>query len=516
MTRFPRPHVAIVAMMVSLLSIVPACKSVPTHMEDDIAKAKKEKQSAQKTLDQSENDLAQLDREKRALDREGVALRAKRDRFASIQESLRLFAVKDYAAAMSSAHSILAEAGTLVIDAKQLDDEEDLLMPALEPAQEASLRAVLGAVHVNNGDVSDAIEQCAKAHELDPTHRFARQNLGLAYFQDQQFERSIAIFEKELRDGYRSGSVLFLVAQSHYEVANKTRALGHSSYLNHFEVARVALTDAFLEDPSNKEIRRYAAVIALECGRFDEAIALFRAILGDDPLDHEYLAQLGQCYVSTEEYRKAADQFELIVHIGKADSDTYAVLGDIYRAMRFPGRAAHWFSEARGGSTEGVDANECFDIGYLFKEAKRVAEARRWLEAVPQESDIFFEAQTQLGYLLLDTGDEPQALASLDRARARRPDEGTIHLTVGDRRLDRKELDHAFEAYTKASALDDTAADGFAGLGEVAYEKGDLELAIAQYQKARGRSPDEPRYRSVLKQLEAERDIRKAARETPK
>jgi tetratricopeptide (TPR) repeat protein len=368
----------------------------------------------------------------------------------------------------------------------------------IEPKVEARIRYTEGLALFELDRKTEAIAAFERAVGLDPEWREARRNLGKILFMERKYAEALKAWEKELSAGYRDGDLLFLIGQAQWEVGSAQK---NPIYV---EAARLAMQAVLVEKPNDVEVQRWLSILEFETGRYAEAIRLFEAVRRVRPLDPEYLELLANSYVKVGDNQNAIDCLELAARIKPPSAAAARMLGDLHAAVGLDGRAAEWLVRAAGGSPKQAPADERYNIGLLFANAGRNEEAIEWLGSIRPDEKHRAAAQSQLAHLLKDLGRSEEAVEAFESAHEAEPGDGRALIAAGDIYLAEKKLDKARDCFARAAALKDTKADGFAGLADVAYEKGDLEEAVLSYKKAIEASPGDPRFEGILRQVEEE------------
>jgi tetratricopeptide (TPR) repeat protein len=266
-----------------------------------------------------------------------------------------------------------------------------------------------------------------------------------------------------------------------------------------------------VKDPGSLDSRRWLAFLEYESKRYGEAVRLFESLRKEYPADREFLDFMADAYLKLGADDKALEVLELSVRLvpdGNAKKSSCQRLAYLYREKGMHGTAADWLIRACGGTPEKAPASDRLLVGELLHRAARPQEAIEWLGTLKKDEKGYFEAQSILAGVYRELGDEDRALATYEKVRLVRPDAGSAHLSAGDIYLERKRLDQAFEAYSRASTCEGTVADGLQGLAEVAYERKNLELAADYYRKALKESPEDRRFLVALREIEEEIAIR--------
>ncbi|MCI0650473.1 MAG: tetratricopeptide repeat protein [Planctomycetes bacterium] len=494
---------------------MPACQSMTSAQRARAERVEKQKEEAAATSARSAAEVAELDRQGAELQRMAQAAAARLERENRLREAQALLAKSEPKAALEIIDGILEAAAPLAAppgtEARAAVPGEQVAPPApppppspppLEPAERARVLVLRARALYDLGDNPGALVAFKEAVENDSTLRVARINLGKLYFLEQRYEEALAAWNLELADGYRSSDLLFLVAQALYETGQE---LGD---VRRLEAARVALTEALVANPTDMELVRWNAVLALETGHIDDAIRLFEQILHATPLDAGYLELLAECYRRKGEWERMADQLEIAARIQTPGQAQCRTLGDLYAEIDFHDRAADWYVRAFGAERETASAKDRFLVGATLAGARRGEEAIAWLSTLDETDAEFAEAMREMGVLHSKAGDGERALRCFERAASARPDDGELYLMLGDLYLERRELERAQDAFARAAGLADTDADGLAGLGEVSYARADLPKAIDFYKQACELRAGEPRFAAAVSQLEAERSLR--------
>lgn len=485
-----------------LLAGAPGCKSMTDAQAARRAGLEAKQTQARDAAAMSGEEVALLDAQALEIKRKAEAARIRQERDQQFRDAVGLLAERKARESLDILDRLLEE-GAPIASADPSQPPQP--PPPIEPAERARIQAVRGSAYYELGDTPAAIAAFQEAVKLDPSARQARVNLGKLCFMEERFADALAAWRMELADGYRSGKLLFLIAQALYELG---RAGGGTLEL---EAARAAVQEALVEIPDDPELVRWLAVLEFETGRYEEAERLFGQILRATPLDILYLELLANCHIKRGDYEQAVDQLEIAARIAEPSSSLCLTLGDLNAAVRLPERAADWYLRSFGGDPEKAKSEDRYRVGSLLAEAGRAEEAERWLSTIRPDDREYGRALEDLGALYVESGKTDDAVTTLERAAALRPQDGSLHLMLGDLSLDRKDYERAQDSYAKAAGLVDSKADGLAGLGEVAYASGNLAHAVAMYKLAAKERPDERQFAVALAQIEGELRLKEEA-----
>lgn len=525
-----RGRLAFAAASLALLGAFAGCKSMTAAQAVRLAEERRREEEAKRFEEEAKAKAAEFARQAEELQKKEAELR-RRDQIESWKaEAIGKLDEGDAEGALRAVRNIFEPPPLPVLDPetqKPLLDPSSgrplvvqLEPPRLEKVDEARIRYLEGTILFQLRRKDEWIRALDRAIELDPEFRPARRDYGKMLFIEGEYRKALQVFQKELSDGYRDAELLFLVGQARYEVGREEFEKGNpDGQLAHLEAARIAFQGALVEllDKERElEIKRWLAILEFETGRYAEAVRLLEAIRREKPLDPQYLEYLANAYIGLEDYAKAIDYLELSARLRPSSPALAKSLGDLYAVRGLPGRAADWLALAYGGEPSKATASERLNVGFLYLDAARHEDAIRWLSAIARDPGgehpkEYPQAQSALAYLYKDLGRVEEALAAFENVRTARPQDCEAHLAIAEIHLERKELDRAFDAYSRATGLADAScrADGFAGLAEVAYERGNLDEALRLYKKALEANPKERRFEIALREIAEEAKYRR-------
>lgn len=501
------------AILILLALLSPGCKTMTEAQRFQMEQEEKQAGVAAQVQERNFNTVNQIDEEERKLKLRVLLVNQRIERQNLYKESIRLVQSGMSVEALKILNRLVEENQESVAiyekarsegieDEVLADKNEDLIIPPMEPTEKANMLVLIGAANYDAGSMEDSMTAYREATVVDPSNRSARINLGKLLFMAGDFEGALNSFQKEMAAGFRSGELLFLSAQALLEVG---REKGDMTLL---EAARSAIAEARVQDPMSEDLLRWGASLSIELKRYEEAERQLLSILSRTPGDKYYLGLLAECYRNLQMWEKAADTLELMIRVSGADKNACLRLHDIYlRNLEQPDRAAYWFVNSYGGSIHSIPENEKVYYGVLLEEAGKLVEALEVFDSVGGSEDNRADALSRKASLLISMQRGPEAASALEAVSRLRKNDGKTYLLLGDLHMDEGNLKDAMEAYGEASALPESKAEGFAGLAEVAYEQGRLNLAISNYEKAIAEKPDDPRFRSALEQIREEKKL---------
>jgi TPR repeat protein len=112
-----------------------------------------------------------------------------------------------------------------------------------------------------------------------------------------------------------------------------------------------------------------------------------------------------------------------------------------------------------------------------------------WQSIIIRDPNCYLACKN-LGYALLQTGQEDKAQACFQKAVELDPDDAYIHFNLGVVLTKKGQLDEAIAHYRKAAELQPEYAEAHNNLGYALANKGQLDGAIRQFQEALREKPD--------------------------
>lgn len=187
-----------------------------------------------------------------------------------------------------------------------------------KPAEPLELDGALARVLVIRGTalyllgrMDEAIEAFREAVARDPQIRDARLNLGKLLFAGKRYQEALEIFEAEFARGEKDADLLFLAAQVLYQVAHEKKEPERSKVERAVELMREVLAAR----PDDTDALRWTAYLALEIGRYKEAIDVLKRMIERHPLDSEYHRMLASAYRLAKRDEEALGALELAARL---------------------------------------------------------------------------------------------------------------------------------------------------------------------------------------------------------
>jgi len=115
-----------------------------------------------------------------------------------------------------------------------------------------------------------------------------------------------------------------------------------------------------------------------------------------------------------------------------------------------------------------------------------------WKHAVQATGDNYF-ARTNLGLVLIDSGDFAEGIAQYTEALRINPDSAETHNALGTALFKQGQLDAAMEQYATALRIRPGFAEAHSNRGVALAKRGDIEEAFSEFQKALEISPEDPK-----------------------
>jgi tetratricopeptide (TPR) repeat protein len=284
--------------------------------------------------------------------------------------------------------------------------------------------------------------------------------------------------------------------------------------------------------PEDREATRLLADDEAVAGRFDDAEALYRALLRTAPGDKSTHDRLGRLYASRDRLDDAVAEFE-------ASLPDVVAYSDLVTLHRRRGDLAAFVDSYRSKAYAApFDASLQFGYGVILRRIHRPQEALDRLTTAAYLSPRTCAILDEIGNAQLDLGRNTEAIASFESCLRLEPNDYSALVDEGVARLDdapalaRSEFDRAAtlrpnrpeayvdlgyiedaanhpqaaaEFYDRALALDPYFRDAYVNLGYNYFANGRLQLAEETFLRGLGVSHDDGRIEYLLGETLAKR-----------
>ncbi len=258
-----------------------------------------------------------------------------------------------------------------VIDLLQVNPSAaaTVLKARVGPDSSAALDFILANLEFQNGELESAKANYSKAIEKFPDFRRAHKNLGLLLIQNQSFEEAVEHLSRAVELGDRDGRNYGLLGYAHLTNGNVL-------------AAEVAYRNAILQQPETRDWKLGLARSLLEMEKFEEAAALFDALIEENPEDATLWLLQANAYVGLDQPLRAAVNLESVRLMEKAQSSSLVLLGDIYMNAGMPDFAASAYLDVIEGDREGRQFSVAYRAAQLLVRTGSHDRAQEVLDAI--------------------------------------------------------------------------------------------------------------------------------------
>ena len=317
-----------------------------------------------------------------------------------------------------------------------------ILTAKVGPDSSAALDFILANLNFQNGQHDLALAQYQSALAKFPDFRRAHKNLGLLLVQKGRYTEARGHLSKAVELGDRDGRNYGLLG---YCYVNEENHLA----------AEEAYRNAILQEPETRDWKLGLARSLLAMEKHKEAVALFASLIDANPDDTSAWMLQANAYLGLDRPLDAAVNLEAVRMMGKGQTRSLVLLGDIYMNQGMTEMAKSAYLEVIQTDGDGTrfetayraadllvrtrawkDAQEVLDgitaryrelptedeLRVLTLEAKvaratgREKEAAKLLESIVERDGTRGEALLELATYYRDQGDREHALLLIERA----------------------------------------------------------------------------------------------------
>ncbi|MGZ0655265.1 tetratricopeptide repeat protein [Coraliomargarita sp. W4R72] len=344
----------------------------------------------------------------------------------------------------------------------------------IETKSSAAFDFILANLYFQEGDLNNAAQAYRKALRKYPNFRRAHKNLGLVLVQDGKLSAAIPALSKALELG---------------DVDGRSYGLLGYSYLTEqlYYPAEAAYRQAILMQPKVRDWKLGLARCLVETENFKGAIALFDTLIKQEPDNADFWLLQANAYIGLNNNSAAAQNLEVVRRMGKADSRSLTMLGDIYMNQSHPELALSAYLSALKQS--GVNSQALMRSAKLFTQTGNFAEAKALIAQIREQVSQLSEAN-QLSLMTLEAkiarseGDEDAAFTILKQIVERDVLNGDALIELGNYYAEHDDFERAVNRYEQAQMINDFERPALIAHAQALIRKKNYQEALLRLNRA--------------------------------
>lgn len=247
----------------------------------------------------------------------------------------------------------------------------------------AAVDFILANLQFQNGALESAMKRYEAALAKFPDFRRAHKNLGLLKVQKGDYAGAIVNLSKAIELGDRDGRSYGLLGYC-YINAEK------------YVAAEQAYRNAILQQPDTRDWKLGLARSLLAMQRHKEAAALFGELIAANPEDSAAWMLQANAFLGQDDPMSAAVNLETVRMMGKADTRSLVLLGDIYMSAEMPDLARSAYLEVVERDKERTQFRAAFRAAGLLLRTRAYDDAREILGAIERRYEGKLAANEEL------------------------------------------------------------------------------------------------------------------------
>jgi len=383
-----------------------------------------------------------------------------------------------------------------VIDLMQVNPKAASAMLEQQTGAESSaaLDFILANLRFQNGDLPAAVDSYELALSKFPDFRRAHKNLGLLMVQVNEYEGAIEHLTRAIELGDRDGRTYGLLGYCYVNREN-------------FVAAEEAYRNAILQQPESKDWQIGLARSLLAMQQYEEAAALFAALIEKNPEDATSWKLQANAYLGLDQPLAAAVNLEAVRMLGKADTSSLVLLGDIYMNEGISDLAKEAYLAVIAEDKRGTQYRAAYRAAELLFRGQAFDESAEILSSIDRRYAKTLDDQAELELMTLK--------AKVARGQGRKKEAARLLETIvtrdgtrGDALLELARYQRDVGNDQKALLLLERAQNLEAYEYEALVEHAQFLVASRDYEKAAGllrqaiRIKSEPRVERFLARIE--------------
>lgn len=250
-----------------------------------------------------------------------------------------------------------------------------------------------------------------------------------------------------------------------------------------FQAAIAPFRAALAAEPNNLQARTLLGLTYYGTMRFDEAVKQLEMAAKVDADNTQLHQVLAQSCLWARKYECALQEFRLILQREPDSAASHILTGEALDGLGRTEEAITEFQAAAKAAPR--EPNVHFGIGYLYWKKHKYSEAKAALEeelAVDAANPL---AAAYLGDIAMKESDPDKALPLLKKAVQLKNDLRIAYLDMGILLADRKEFPEALAALRRAEELDPSQPDAHYRMGRIYKQMGNSAASEKEFAKVR-------------------------------
>ena len=315
------------------------------------------------------------------------------------------------------------------------------------PDSSAALDFILANLHFQSGETAKAVVAYESALGKFPDFRRAHKNMGLLRVQTGSCKSALKHLARAVELGDRDGRNYGLMGYCYLDQGNFLNAEG-------------AYRNAVLQQPTTRDWQLGLAQALLGMEKHREAIALFDALIEENPEDAQAWMLQANAYLGVDEPMAAAVNLEAVRTMGKAEQSSLALLGDIYMNEGLTDLAKSAYVDLIRRDKTGGQLSRGLRAAKLLVGVDSLGEASEVVSAIRSRYGKSLNKQNELDLLTVEArlaraqGNPKQAATILERIIAQDGTRGDALLELAQYHRDRGSQQKAQLMFERAASLE--------------------------------------------------------------
>ncbi len=241
------------------------------------------------------------------------------------------------------------------------------------------------------------------------------------------------------------------------------------------------------EDPANPTALQFLGVLHSQRGEYDAAVEYMRASLQLFPEQPEVANNLGNALSRSGKAEEAIDSYLHAVRLLPRYADAWRNLGLAQLEARRFADAVESFRRCLELRPD--DAAAWLSLGNVHKRQQHFAQAIECYEKALALRPDYAEAHHNIGVCLRLMSRPAEALAHYEAAQRAGLDRAELHYNRGNALVDASDVDAAIEAYRAAIARNPADVSSHRNLNSLLWQQERLDEYLASYREALAKDP---------------------------